>query len=1459
MLPKGIRLSVVVALVIMLGGVAQAAPSPGVTKEDLKEIMPISQVRAGMKGYGLTVFKGTKIERFDVQVLGILRKANAGKDLIVVKVSGGPITGRRANIIQGMSGSPVFINGRIVGAVAYGQSFPKEPIGMLTPIEDMLDSLDPKLPARPSGLSSPLSTLDSPVEIGGKTITRVEIRGPGASGGAAKGTLVMTPLMTPLMVSGMSSRGISKLADLLEPYGITPMAGPGSKADPVPVQLKPGAALGMSLATGDIDMTAVGTLTYRRGKKIVAFGHPFMGVGPIDAPMTTAYVHDIFPGYQASSKIASPMKVVGRLFEDRPWSVGGEIGKMPKMIPVTVDIDDQVIGRKRTMHVNVLNHPLLAPRLLPMVTAEAISDVHGLPGDAMARVSLQIDADQIGKILRDNTFFDPSSVETASMDDLEGLVSILANNRFHPVDVKNVHMSVTITSGRKTASIERIFVNKSKYEPGEAIDVGVELRPYKAEKMVKTVQIRVPESAADGRVTLQVRGGMFGGMEWGAVLALGPEGPRIVAPGGAGTGTAETVRQMVDKYLEREKNSDLVVKLQFPASAVSVSGEKLAGLPDTVASVMKSSRSSGLKQEREEVKVVQATDCIVTGGQSLAITVQRRRLGEKKPSTSPSTPESSPQPEATSPSVAPSPPVSEADEDQGEDFAALGSDLQVEAVAPAPPAAPAKDKAAAPSSDKKSKSSEGTKTPPTSDTKTGTKTETKTEAKPEQKAAEKPVARQPSVWRQTSYQDFSLGTFASAAATTADDVRLVPSVGKLASLPETYVWQVIPDGQGGVYAGTGNNGIVYRVTKDGAASVFFKTGELEVHSLARDSKGVLYAGTSPNGKVYRVEPDGKGKAIYDAPEKYILALAVDSRDNVYAGAGDAGKVYRIAPGGESKLFAKLPEASVLSLAVGKSDDVCVGTAKDGVVYKIAPDGTVSAVYNAAEDSIPSLAVDASGNVYAGTGSGKGNLYKIPASGAAKAVFDKAPRALSLAVDAVGNAYAVSDDQIFKVTADEKVMALDTRRAGVQFVTVAVDKDGTIYAGTANTGAVYRSANAAEATYDSPVHDASLPARWGAVDWIANTPEGTSVSIQTRTGNVADPDATWSEWSPAIGAPGQVAASPPGRYMQYRATLEGAGAASPALEQVTIAYLTENRPPKVTMSEPQTGAVIARTQSIKWSGTDPDKDTLTYDVYYSADAGKTWQPLGSGIKQPKNGTEAVEPKKEKEEEQPGKQETKEKDGAAAAPDGAPSADELLSQLKSELDKHPEIPQETKDKMLAEAPGAIDKAIDSASKPESETASEQDDSGPSQPSTKQTSHNWDTTKVPDGSYLIKVVATDRTSNAVGFLTDEKVIGPVAVCNTPPKLTAAQQDVKVGSDGTVTLSGAASDALAAIAGVQYKVDSGDWMAAAAADGIFDSKSEGFTVTTQPLAKGKHTIEVKAIDAAGNAASAKVTAEVP
>src|SRR5438105_5927633 len=346
--------------------------------------MPIGQVRAGMRGYGLTVFRGTTIDKFDVTVVGVVKKGSLiipGHDMILVKMKGGPMTDRQANLIRGMSGSPVYINGKMIGAFSMGEPTTKEPLGGVTPIEDMLEAWDPKLPNEPlAGLpltGERVAVLDQPIVTGDRRIDRVLYNVPVSSGLRSHGsTLVLHPCTTFVTVSGISRAAREKLQKALEPYNVEVIQGaqsvgkkPGFKGAP----LLPGAAFSMMLAVGDLQAGATGTVSYRKADRILGFGHPFMGIGPIDAPLTSAWIYDVYPLLAGSYKISSPGPVVGASSQDRNFSISGVIGRTPKTIPIIVDVRDLSTGRSRVFNSRVVSHPNLYAPLTSSVVSAAIS------------------------------------------------------------------------------------------------------------------------------------------------------------------------------------------------------------------------------------------------------------------------------------------------------------------------------------------------------------------------------------------------------------------------------------------------------------------------------------------------------------------------------------------------------------------------------------------------------------------------------------------------------------------------------------------------------------------------------------------------------------------------------------------------------------------------------------------------------------------------------------------------------------------------------------------------------------------------------------------------------------------------------------------------------------------------------------------------------------------------------
>ena len=230
--------------------------------------------------------------------------------------------------------------------------------------------------------------------------------------------------------------------------------------------LVPGGAIAMSLATGDLDLTAIGTLTFRRGDRIVAFGHPFLGIGALEAPMSSAVIHDIEPSYNISSKIGSPVTQVGAFLQDRPFSVAGRIGAKPFMIPVVVRVNDRAQNRKRTFRAQIVRHQELTGQLLDIAANAAVSQIHGQPGDATANVTFTLTADEVGTIRRSNRVFSAFDIGGAATSDLLSIVNTLGSNNLYPVLIRGVTMDVNIENGRKTAQIERVFLRQTKYEPG---------------------------------------------------------------------------------------------------------------------------------------------------------------------------------------------------------------------------------------------------------------------------------------------------------------------------------------------------------------------------------------------------------------------------------------------------------------------------------------------------------------------------------------------------------------------------------------------------------------------------------------------------------------------------------------------------------------------------------------------------------------------------------------------------------------------------------------------------------------------------------------------------------------------------------------------------------------------------------------------------------------------------------
>lgn len=1453
--------------------------------------MPVEEVRPGMHGYGLTVFRGTKLERFNVEVVGVMPKANMGEPLVLVRLSGGPITARGAYLIQGMSGSPIYINGKLLGAFSQGDSWPKEPLGMVTPIHDMLEALDPKLPPVPAGATAQDNTFDLPVMASAETQEGgIGIfRGPEAAAINAAGRS-FHQLALPVSVGGFSQRNLERAAQVLQPFNMSVMQGPGGMAEPFKAELSPGAGVGVVLLSGDVDMSAIGTVTYRQGDDLLAFGHPMMQVGAAQFPISSVWVHDVFPGMPVSYKIGSAGELKGTLTQDRPFSIAAKVGPLPSMIPIRCSVNDMETGRSRTFNVRAANHPLLVGQLLPLAVNQGLFQVRPVPGDTVARVKLAVETDGAGTISRENVFFDPSSIDVLAIRELQELMGLLANNSFRRVPIKSLNVDVTYESGRPTATVDRIFLPQDKFEPGDEVEVGVVMRPYRKEPVVTKTKIRIPENASNGRAMLLVQGGSTRVNVLPPVTAGGGLGIQQSAPPDA------SLRQVLKRFTNRERNDEIVTRLLFPTTAVNIKGERLSQLPSTILNVMRSSKTTGLRVERDETKVRTHSDYLCDGVQTLEITIEKKDHTEKS-STAPGRLGAGGSGTLTLPGTLPTRGTLSAGDDLEDlntvNFTVDGKPRMVR-LSPMPTphvrvpltltpeeeedgdtiSEPKTDapRASEPKSEKPSGDKEkptkgksesrktgkaGAKsesTPPSTGSTTPTKSEdsSKSESSEDDKILGRPVSH----WTQSSQRDFEAGTLQNTAVSSSGEVRLAPGLKLQYESPEQYVWSVLGMG-GAVFAGTGNTGQVLKVDGEGKGSVFFRTGELEVHALAKDPSGNLYAGTSPNGKIFKIAPDGQGKEIFsmngdrsasdpDVGGKFVLSMSTAPDGTLYAGTGPEGRIYRLRPGSEKpEELCRISDQSITSLLATADGTLYAGTAEDGALYKIHPAEAGSkptVVYETNQAAITGIAVDGAGKLYIACAP-SGDIYQIEADGTPRIQFDKVRAPVySLLSDPTGNLYAAAADSILRIEPGGVATILSDEKKG-QFTSLAWDEGGRLVAGSVNVGSVYRLQPSLTGSFESTVHDAKVPARWGRIRYAGVLPSGATLVVKTRSGNTPEPGATWSDWStPVAREGGMYSTSPMARFLQYRVELAGTQS-PPALREISIAYLRNNQAPKLTLASPGGGEIWKGSQTLRWSALDPDSDTLTYQLSYSSDSGRTWKPVGESA------------------------EVKEKVGPTAGTPPTPDKEAVSSALeryKKQLDDDNTLSAQDRTDRYQRAKTMIDNYM--REHPPTASAAPAVPARPETPAatrpagiTRQATFAWDTKQIPDGIYVLRVIASDQASNPTGALSDTQVSEPFIIANTPPQVFLLEQGATAavaqsGDTGKMqTVSGFAAGRVS-LKGAQFRLADGDWTALEAEDGLWDSAFEHFRARFPAIASGEQSLEVKVVDVAGNVQVTKV-----
>ncbi|MBN1825644.1 MAG: hypothetical protein JW958_05195 [Candidatus Eisenbacteria bacterium] len=578
---KGPKALAPIALALCL-----AAPALGLQPPDT---IPVDGIRRGQTGFGLTVLEGTRIDTFRVEVLDVMRGAGGSGDIILVLVSGLGL--EEGGVAQGMSGSPVFLGGRLAGAVAYSYPYSTKPIAGVTPIGEMWEVLERDLLEEKEAASS----------AGGSP--------PGAPG-LARGP---DPIATPLSFAGFAPEVARRMEEFFLPYGMVATAAGaagGNAEESGEWKPLPGAAVGVSLLSGDASLSAIGTLTWIDGDRLVAFGHPLFQAGSVRMPLVSASIHTVVPSRFVSFKLGSPIRTVGALTQDRRPGVAAGIGAKAPTVPIDVEIVVPGVGEER-YHYEAIREKRITPNLVAWSVMNSILYKERAMGEGYLKVTLDIELDGAPPLNRKNVFSGYTALQELN-DEILFPLQVLANNPLESPAIRSVRVRVEAREARSSARIEEVRLEKARVRPGGRVRGSITLRLFQGGTVRRDFDLPVPANQPEGKMQLRV---------CDALAADDFDLKR--APYRYAT---DRIEGLVG-YLERLRtNENVYCTLYDASSGATVSGREMPRLPRSVLTVIKEPLHTGDADEMRGRIVAErtvTTDAHVTGCKTLPITVDR--------------------------------------------------------------------------------------------------------------------------------------------------------------------------------------------------------------------------------------------------------------------------------------------------------------------------------------------------------------------------------------------------------------------------------------------------------------------------------------------------------------------------------------------------------------------------------------------------------------------------------------------------------------------------------------------------------------------------------------------------------------------------------------------------------------------------------------------------------------------
>ena len=553
-------------------------------------IYPLRDIRAGQHAIGKTVFQGNKIEEFQVDILGVLENVGPRQSIILARLSGGPLA--ETGVMQGMSGSPVYIDGRLVGAVALAFNFSKEPIAGIRPIEEMLAVGEPAQPA----------------------VRKVASNNVGASkldSFASK----LIDIATPVSFSGFTAGTLDQFAPQLKKLGLEPRQGVSSGGKlpsklGAPASLRPGDMIAVELLSGDMSIGAEGTVTAVDGKSIYAFGHQFMSVGNTELPFARAEVLTLLPNLNSSFKISSPMEWMGAITQDRSTSIYGELGRKADTIPVSITVKD---GRRAPLvyHMQMIQDRVLSPYIVQTAVYSAMDATERTLG--LASYSLRGGVEFVNgapALKLDNTYAGDFNVPLQASTGVASPVASILGAGFDALKIKSINLEIEASERKRFLQVDQITASPKQVHPGGWVELAVTLTGENGLEVQKSVRYQVPVGAPEGSLNFTVSdGSMSNALDYQQLSAEPPKSPT----------------QLVSFLNNLRPNTNAYVRVWRTDPAFQVQGQDLPDPPPSVGLILsKAQAAQGVWVPRgskiDELQI-QTGDVVVSGSKTAQVEV----------------------------------------------------------------------------------------------------------------------------------------------------------------------------------------------------------------------------------------------------------------------------------------------------------------------------------------------------------------------------------------------------------------------------------------------------------------------------------------------------------------------------------------------------------------------------------------------------------------------------------------------------------------------------------------------------------------------------------------------------------------------------------------------------------------------------------------------------------------------